>query len=292
MRGRRHRNRLDAGIQARRHAGGEDGRKGFGEFVTDRFAGVQEGALAGGQLAVDGAGDHVARRQLGALMIAGHEGVTVAVDQLGAFPAQGLGGQGGGVAPDVDGRGVELHELGIGDAGAGGGGQRQALADGRGRIGGHCIEAAQPSGRQDGRGRQDLAQAAAGFHQHPAHPALCVLEQGAGVDALAHLDVRRRGGRGGDRLHDGPAGLVALHPRDAGARVGRLQALREAAAGVAVEGRAELGQPADGIRPFMGQEGRHGRIGQARAGGDGVGGVQRLVVALGQGRGDPALGPG
>ena len=46
-----------------------------------------------------------------------------AVDQHGALAAQGLGGQRRRVAADVDGRRVELHELGIGDGRAGEGGQ-------------------------------------------------------------------------------------------------------------------------------------------------------------------------
>jgi hypothetical protein len=51
-----------------------------------------------------------------------------------ALAAQGLGGQGGGIAADVDGRGVELHELRIGDLGPGQGGQAQALAAHLGRA--------------------------------------------------------------------------------------------------------------------------------------------------------------
>ena len=41
------------------------------------------------------------------------------VDQGRAFAAQGFGGQRRGVAANVDGGRVELHEFGVGDAGAG-----------------------------------------------------------------------------------------------------------------------------------------------------------------------------
>ena len=89
-------------------------------------------------------------------VIAGHEGLAVAVHQARAFSAQGLGGQGRGVGADVDGGGMELDELGIVDARADGGGQGQALAAHGGRIGGDRIEAAEAAGRQDGGRRDDL----------------------------------------------------------------------------------------------------------------------------------------
>ena len=106
-------------VDAAAHAGGEDGRELLGEVRAHGFARIEEGAAAGGALGVDGAGDHVARRQLGVRMVAGHEPLAVGVDQHGAFAAQRLGGQRRGVAADVDGRGVELHEFGVGDQRAG-----------------------------------------------------------------------------------------------------------------------------------------------------------------------------
>ena len=49
----------------------------------------------------------------------GHEALAARVDQRRAFAAQRLGGQRRRVAADVDGGGVELHELRVADHRAG-----------------------------------------------------------------------------------------------------------------------------------------------------------------------------
>ena len=148
---------------------------------------------------------------------------AVAVDQLGPLAAQGLGGQGRGVQPHVDGGGMKLHEFRIADHRAGQRGQRQAFAPRDRRIGRHGIQPADAAGGQDHRRRLDLDQLPASLGQHAAHPPVGVAQQGAGAHALADLDVGRGQGGGGHRGHHRAAGLVALHPRDAGPRMGRLQ---------------------------------------------------------------------
>ena len=126
------------------------------------------------------------------------------------------------------------------------------------------IEPAKAAGGQDGRRGDDLAQRPALLDQRAAHAAVGVLQRARDAGAGAHLDVGRGHGGGGDGAHDLAAGLVALHPGDAGAAVGGLQALHEAAAVVAVEGDAQRGEAADGVRPFAGEQKRHVRIDQAR----------------------------
>jgi hypothetical protein len=240
---------------------------------------------------VDGARHHVPRRQLGVGVIAGHEGFAVPIDQLGAFAAQGFGGQRGRIAADVDGGRVELHELGIGDGRAGQGRKGQALALEVGRRGGDAIEAADAAGRQDGGGSDELDQLAVLFGQHAADASLGVAQQAAQPAAGAHLYVARRQGGGDHRVHDRAAGLVALHPRHARARVRRFEAGGELAIGAAVKRRAERGQVADGLGPFLRQDRGHGLIHQARARSDGVGGVQFGSVLAAQRRSHAALRP-
>ena len=58
---------------------------------------------------MDRARHHVARRQIG------DERFALGVDDMCAFAAQRFGRERRGIAADVDGGGMELHELGIGD---------------------------------------------------------------------------------------------------------------------------------------------------------------------------------
>ncbi len=259
---------------------------------ADRLAGVEEGAAALGDLAMDRPGDHVAGREVGHRVVGGHERPPLGVDQHRALAAQGLAGQGRRVEVDVDGGGVELDELGIGDLSPRQGRQRQALAaDGDG-IGGDGVEAAQAAGGEDGGRGGDLHQSAAHLGQHAAHTTFGVGQQGPSAGLVTDLDLAAGDSEGADRLHDRPSGLVALDPGHAGAAVGGFQALGEAAGGVAVEGRAEIGQAAHRLRAFAGQEFGPGGVDQAGARGDGVGRMQGRRIVLGQGRGHAALRPG
>ena len=86
---------------------------------ADRLRRVEKGAAPGGDFGEDAARDNVARRQFGVLVQGRHEALAGAIDQNRAFAAQRFGGQRRGIAADVDGGGMELHEFGIGDARAG-----------------------------------------------------------------------------------------------------------------------------------------------------------------------------
>ena len=79
-----------------------------------------------------------------------HETLARAIDQHRALAAQGFGCERGGIAADVDGGRMELHEFGIGDDGAGARRHRQPDAARLGRIGGHPIELADAAGGEHG----------------------------------------------------------------------------------------------------------------------------------------------
>ena len=71
-----------------------------------------------------------------------HEALAAAIDQQSAFATQRLGGERCRVAADIDRGRMELHELCIGDGGAGAGGDGDAFAAGFAGIGGNGIELA------------------------------------------------------------------------------------------------------------------------------------------------------
>ena len=119
------------------------------ELGADGLAAIEEHFVAGGDLAMDGAGDDIARRQFAHRGCAAHETPPGFVDQDRAFAAQGFGGQRRGIAPDGDRGGMELHEFRIGDHGTGARRHAQAFAAGFGRIGGHGIERAQAARCED-----------------------------------------------------------------------------------------------------------------------------------------------
>ncbi len=150
------------------------------------------------------------------------------------------------------------------------------------RGGGHRVEAAEAAGGEHRRRRDDLGQRAR-RRPRPARRARGPPRRRAGGarGQPSRTSMRRRGAhRGDDRLHDRRAGAVAADPGDAGAAVGGLQALHEAAALGAVERRAERGQAAHGAGPSRVRIATAAGIAEASAGGDGVGGVQlrRVVV--------------
>ena len=106
---------IDAGVPAVR----VDGREGFGEARADGFAAIEKRAAPGGDLGEHAARHDIARRQLAARIDGQHEALAAAVDQRRAFAAQRFGRERRGIDADVDGGRMELHELGVGDHGAG-----------------------------------------------------------------------------------------------------------------------------------------------------------------------------
>jgi len=117
-----------ARIDACRAAGFEHGGEVIREVRADGGAAIEEGAAASCAFGMDGAGDLVARGEITERVIVGHEGASGAIDQFCAFATQGFGGEWGRVAADIDGGGVELHELGVGDQRACRVGHRHCIA--------------------------------------------------------------------------------------------------------------------------------------------------------------------
>ena len=186
---------------------------------------------------------------------------------------------------------MELHELHVGQRRAGPRGQRQALADGAQRVGGVGVEPAQPAGRQHDPAARQQAGVGGTSRQHAGNAAV-VDQQAAGFQPLDHRDRGRGLHRGDQGAHDRGARAVARDMDDAAAAVRCLQAKRQTAGRIAVEHHAVALELDDGGRRRRGDAAGDGRIAEAVAGRQGVGGVQGRPVVLAHGGGDAALGPG
>ena len=133
-------------------------------------------------LADDGQADHVARGQLAARIVVGHEAVAVAIDQPRPFAARGLADQAAAAAGDVEHRGMELHELHVAQLGPGAIGHGHAVAGGHLGIGRFAVELARPAGGQD---------RLLGPDHRLAVPA--VPHQRAAADAVVRQQIEREG---------------------------------------------------------------------------------------------------
>ena len=228
-------------------------------------------------------------------VIAGHEARRRASSiEHGALAAQGLGEQRHGVGADRERRGVELHELEVGQRRAG----PRRHAPGRRRwprrVGGVR--------RRGRRGRRSPAprrrrQVSVGSAPSPrSTPATRAVRRAAVRAACASIDLDR--GRAGAPpatrpWHDLGAGGVAAGVHDAAAAVGGLEA--EGQSRRRRRGRrARPGATSQSIAPGPAavDAGDDLRIVQAGAGGLRVGGVERRRVVGADGGGDAALGPG
>jgi hypothetical protein len=283
--GGRHRQPVPGRVEPGLGQGGVDGGEALGEAL--QAGGVEPHVVAAlvGQHGHDRLADLVPGEQLV------HEAFAVQVPQQGAVAAQGLGQERPGHGGVVQRRGVELHELQVGDRHPGPQRHGDAVAGGLGRVRGH---------------REHLP-GAAGGDQHVAGPHLGPAPRGrqggnAGAPPVLHDQVQgepvlvHRGRGALHRLHQGPFHLGAGgrapgvdHP---GVRVAALPGQQQLACGVAVEDGAEGDQLVDPPRPLVHQH--PDRVGVAEPGtsGERVGQVDvgRVGVA-GQHRGHPALGP-
>ena len=199
-------------------------------------------------LADDGQADHVARGQLAAGIVVGHETVSVAVDQPGPFAPHGLADQAAAAAGDVQHRGMELHELHVAQLGAGAIGHGHAVAGGPVGIGRLAIELPGPAG-----GQNRLLGPDQGFavlrvpDQRPAAGAV-VGQQVEREGVFPDVDVGGILGTMDDRPHDLLARGVAQGVGDAVAAVSAL-----AAQGQAVALPVELRAPADQLARCAGR---------------------------------------
>src|SRR5262245_46816195 len=85
--GRRYRNRLAPRVESCGLASRERRRKARRKLGPD-LAAIEKGAASAHHLAVDAAGDNVARSKLGVLVQRAHEAFAAAVDQQRAFATQ------------------------------------------------------------------------------------------------------------------------------------------------------------------------------------------------------------
>ena len=142
---------------------------------------------------------HVARGQLAARIVVGHEAVAVAIDQPGPFAARGLADQAAAAAGDVEHGGMELHELHVAQFGAGPIGHGHAVAGGHVGIGGFAIELAGPAGGQDRLLGPDHRLAVAAVPHQGAAADAVVRQQVEREGVFPDVDVRGRFARGGSR---------------------------------------------------------------------------------------------
>ena len=130
-----------------------------------------------------------------------------AIDERRAFAAQRFGGERRRIDAGVDGGRMELHELGVGDHGAGASRHGDGFAARIGRVGRDGEQRADAAGREDhGGGRNELIGAVAErcwADQAHAFDAAVVGDEVVGLVAFEHADRRRVAHGGDERLHDG-----------------------------------------------------------------------------------------
>jgi hypothetical protein len=188
----------------------------------------------------------------------------------------------------MQGGGVELDELQVGDGDPGPQRHGDAVAGGLERVGGHREQLTGP----------------AGGDQHVAGPDL-LIGQGADTDAAAvlHHQVGGEGllvdGRGG-APHRGYQGALDLHPGggpagvdDAGVAVATLPGQLQVAVGLAVEDGAQGDELGDPHGALVDQHPHRVGVAQPGPGGQGVGQVEVGGVGVlgAEDRGHAALGP-
>ncbi len=159
--------------------------------------------------------DDVARGQLAARVVVGHEAMAVPIDQHGPFAAHGLGDQAAAAAGDVQHGGMELHELHVAQLGPRPIGDRQPVAGGHLGIGRFAIDLPAAAGAQNGLLGPDQDFAVLGVpHQRPA-AATFVRQQIDREGVFPGFDVRQ----GARAIDHGPhhflAGRVAQGVDDA-----------------------------------------------------------------------------
>ncbi len=300
MRGRGDRDGLVDGVDAVGAAGGEDRREAVLPHVGAEVPGVEEHVL--GVLLLhaphDALGDDVPGRELGQFVLADHEAHAVAVDQVGALAAHGLGDErllALRVRAEEQHGGVELHELQVGDLGSRAQGERDTVAGGDRGVGRGGEDLAHAAGRQDDRGGVHGAHAVvlALAHHVQGHA------RGTAVGVREEIQDERvldgahapRTNRLDQRAGDLRAGRVAARVRDPAPVVAALAGELQAALLRLVEVGARLDEPAHGVRALGDEDPHRVLVAQPGARDQGVGQVLLGGVALAEGRGDAALRP-
>ena len=166
--------------------------------------------------------DNVARGQFGIGMEVDHETMAGTIDEGRALAAQRFRRQRRGIAADVDGGRVELHEFSIGNDGTGARRHGEAEPARFSGIGGDTIEMANAAGRQDDRAGGKLVPSAFGITQHHADHAAIMGDEIFHRAVFQDLDGGRLAHARDQRLHDGLASHVALHAHNTTLAMGGL----------------------------------------------------------------------
>ena len=227
-----HRDRLPRGVDAHLLQGGGD--VGEAGHVDAPQVQADRALAAAAQLGLDREGHVVARRELV------HEALAGRVEQRGPLAADRLGDEEAVTrAAGPQRRGVELHELEVGQPRARRFGEPEPGPDRPGRVGGALPERRHAAGGEDGcpREHRQLEAVAAAGEQADAAP--LVRPEGHRRRGLEHLDALVGGRAGGQLAGDAPAGGRAARVHDAAHGVPALQPEREVAVPVGVEGHAQ-----------------------------------------------------
>jgi hypothetical protein len=207
-----HRDRLANGIDAGCLTRSGDGRESAREVVD--AAGVEEDAFVAEhpQPGVDGAGHHVAGRQVAHRVHACGHRIALTVNQSRALAANRLGDQrpAAAGAAVVQHRRVELDELDVAHRGTGPQRQRDAVAGGALGVGGRAVQLPEATGGQDHRRCVHDADAPPIRHQHTGYRigARRGVVQQAQRD-MFDPDVQRGCGMVEGALHLGAGGIAA-----------------------------------------------------------------------------------
>ncbi len=190
MRGGRNWNRLRDRIEPSRHALGVEARKLFCQMCAERCR-VEERAAPCGNLSEYAARHDIARGEVTQRIERPHEAITPAVDECRAFAAQGLGRKRCGIAADIQGGRMKLHEFGISNDRARAGGDCEALSACFRRICRDRIEMADAAGRQHDCARREHDGSCCGIArlaQLQAGHRIAVGQQGFGGETLVDAD--------------------------------------------------------------------------------------------------------
>ena len=301
MLGGRDRDQLGDRVDAVLAADAEDGREAPLPELGAEVAGVEPHVRLAGldHPAGDGLGHHVARGEVGQLVLALHEAVALEVDEEGALAADGLGDQrllALRVGAEPHHRRVELDELEVAQPGAGAQRDRHPVAGGHARVGRLAEDLAEPAGGEhDGPAVHGADAVVLALAEHvegqPGDAAVGGAQQVDGQRVLDDLDLRRPLDRGDEGALDLGAGRVAAGVGDAVAVVAALAGQRQLAVGVVVELGAEGDQLADRVGTLRHQHAYGLDVAGARAGHEGVALVLLGGVAGAEGRRDAALRP-
>ena len=237
-------------IEAVAEAGGVDAR----ETLLEKFGGfvghveIHVFGLCAMHFGDDGAGDDIARGEFLGFGVTLHEAFEQNVAEDAAFAAKSFGKKKARRAFDCEGGGMELHELHVGEDGAGFVGDGQAVAGGDFWIGGFAIDLTEAAGREEYGAGTEFVERAIGFVDEADADGAAVFEDEAGGERVGAQVEMGNGVRAGEKsAADFAAGGIAVGVEDAGAAVSGFAGEGELGAGA-----IEFGAPFDELGDVLG----------------------------------------